>query len=57
MRHDEEHGPQEGGTGFDMGWIDSLYIEQHELFSDPRISPWMIEDLSFMAPTWVVSTD
>jgi len=54
-RHDDEHGAQEGGM--DMSFIGNLYVDDAALFADPRISPWVVEDLSFMPPALVVTAE
>jgi acetyl esterase/lipase len=57
-RHDEEHGPQAGanGTPFD-GLLRSTYVDDPALLADPRCSPWLAEDVSFMPPALVMTAE
>ena len=57
-RHDEEHGPQEGADGMDLGsFLASVYVDRPELLADPRCSPWLAEDVSFMPPALVLTAE
>jgi acetyl esterase/lipase len=57
-RYEEEHGPQEGARGMDLGdFIASAYLEHPGLLSDPRCSPWLAEDVSFMPPALVMTAE
>lgn len=57
-RYDEEHGPQDGAEGMDMGgFMASVYLDRPEQKVDPRCSPWLLEDLSFMPPALVMTAE
>ncbi|MBW2422024.1 MAG: alpha/beta hydrolase [Deltaproteobacteria bacterium] len=57
-RHDEEHGPQEGGEGMDLGaFMASVYVDRPGLLADPRCSPWLVQDVSFMPPALVMTAE
>ena len=57
-RYDEEHGPQDGAEGMDMGdFMASVYVDRPEQAADPRCSPYLIEDLSFMPPALVMTAE
>ena len=57
-RHDEELGPQEGADGMDLGgFLASVYVDAPELLADPRCSPWLAEDVSFMPPALVLTAE
>ena len=57
-RHDEEQGPQEGADGMNLGsFMASVYVDRPELLADPRCSPWLAEDVSFMPPTLVLTAE
>lgn len=54
-----ERGPN-GGPGPKLdtsNWIGSLYVERKELLADPRCSPWLIENPSFMPPALLISAE
>jgi len=56
--HQEEHGPQEGPDVPDFGdFMTRMYVDDPASLSDPRCSPWMIEDLSFMPPATVMTAE
>jgi acetyl esterase len=56
-RYEEECGPEANGHGMDMSFISSLYTDDSDLMADPRVSPWVIEDLSFMPPAMVMTAE
>ena len=57
-RYEEEHGAQEGADGMDLsGFIASVYVDRPELLADPRCSPWLAEDVSFMPPALVMTAE
>jgi acetyl esterase/lipase len=54
----EEHGPQEGAQGVELqGFLESVYVERPELLEDPRCSPWLARDVSFMPPALVMTAE
>jgi len=56
--HDEEHGPQEGAGAMNLGsFMASVYVDRPELLADPRCSPWLAADVSFMPPALVVTAE
>lgn len=56
--YDAEHGPQAGAEGMDMGgFMASVYLDRPEQKVDPRCSPWLLEDLSFMPPALVMTAE
>ncbi len=57
-RYVEQHGPQAGAEGMDMGdFMASVYVDGPEQLSDPRVSPWVVDDLSFMPPALVMTAE
>ena len=57
-RHDEECGPQAGAEGMDLGgFLASVYVDRPELLADPRCSPWLAKDVSFMPPAVVLTAE
>lgn len=57
-RYDEEHGPQEGASGMGLnGFIESLYVDRAEQLADPRCSPWLAEDVSFMPKALILTAE
>ena len=56
--HQEEHGPQEDPEAPDFGdFMTRMYVNDPEELSDPRCSPWMIEDASFMPPATIMTAE
>ncbi len=54
----EEHGPQDGAEGMDMGdFMAAVYLGGPERLADPRVSPYLVEDLSFMPPALVMTAE
>ena len=42
----------------DLGsFLASVYVDRSELLADPRSSPWLAEDVSFMPPTLVLTAE
>ena len=57
-RYIEEHGAQDGARGMDLGgFMASVYVDRPELLSDPRCSPWLAKDVSFMPPALVMTAE
>ncbi|HIF95896.1 MAG TPA: alpha/beta hydrolase [Myxococcales bacterium] len=57
-RHDEEHGPQEGSGGMNLGsFMASVYVDRPEQLADPRCSPWLAKDVSFMPPALILTAE
>jgi acetyl esterase/lipase len=57
-RYDEEHGPQEGSEGMGLGGgMASVYVDRPGQLADPRCSPWLAEDVSFMPPALVMTAE
>ncbi|MCP4003583.1 MAG: alpha/beta hydrolase [bacterium] len=57
-RYVEEHGPQEGAEEMDLGdFMRSVYVDRPDRVSDPRCSPWLAEDVSFMPPALVMTAE
>ncbi|MCP5068293.1 MAG: alpha/beta hydrolase [bacterium] len=57
-RYVEEHGPQEGAGGMDLGrFMASVYVDRPELLADPRCSPWLADGVSFMPRALVMTAE
>jgi acetyl esterase/lipase len=57
-RYAEEHGAQEGALAFDLGrFLESVYVDRPGLLADPRVSPWLADDVSFMPPALVMTAE
>jgi len=53
-----EHGPQDGAASVDLGdFIGSVYVDDKQMLSDPRCSPWLVEDLSYMPKALVITAE
>jgi acetyl esterase/lipase len=56
--HEAEHGPEAGSEGPAIGdFMTRQYVDDPSSLSDPRCSPWLIEDLSFMPPATVLTAE
>jgi acetyl esterase len=56
--HQDEHGPQEDPPAPDFGnFMTRQYVDDPSSLWDPRCSPWLIEDLSFMPAATIVSAE
>jgi len=57
-RHQAEHGRQEAAPEADLGaFLGSMYVDHENQLADPRCSPWVVDDLSFMPPALVVTAE
>jgi acetyl esterase len=57
-RYVEEHGPQEGAEGMDMtDFMAAVYVDSPKRLADPHVSPYLVEDLSFMPPALVLTAE
>lgn len=53
-----DHGPQEGEAPMALGdFIASVYVDHEDQLADPRCSPWLVEDLSFMPRALVITAE
>ncbi len=56
--HHDEHGPQDGPPAPDFGdFMTRLYVDDPATLSDPRCSPWLIDDPSFMPPATIMTAE
>lgn len=57
-RYVAEHGRQEGAPEMDLGDVlGGMYVDDKAQLADPRCSPWLAEDVSFMPPALVVTAE
>ncbi|MCP4963227.1 MAG: alpha/beta hydrolase [Actinomycetia bacterium] len=56
--HQDEHGAEDGPPAPDFGdFMTRQYVDDQSSLSDPRCSPWLIEDPSFMPPATIITAE
>lgn len=56
--YEAQHGPQADSGGSVLGaFMTRQYVDDPASLRDPRCSPWLIEDLSFMPPATVLTAE